>query len=125
MLIPALATTISMFSLAQLVDLLPSSGWNVLFAAGMLAPFVGLLISLATRSVTAWKRVAVVVFYVLSLPLGGIVFLAQTENPAAVCPFIILMPVGVILGFALLVRRAGADEQIGFEVLPKRDGEGK
>ena len=71
-----LAIALSTSPLAQLVDLLPNRAWNALNAAGMLAPLVGLLISLATRSMTSWKRKAVVIFYGVSLPLAGLVLLA-------------------------------------------------
>jgi hypothetical protein len=106
--------------LAQLVDALPTWGWYALFAGGMLAPFVGLMIALATKTITSRKRTAVLTFYALSFPLGGMV-LEGTQSPAAVCPFIILMPVGIILGLAVLVRRDPAQEPRGFEVQPKRD----
>src|SRR5687767_673861 len=95
---------LSMFPLAQLVDVLPNWGWGVLFAGGMLGPLVGLMRS---RTITTWKLLAVAVFYLLSLPLAGLVFLAQTENAAGVCSFILLMPVGMILGLVVLISRGG------------------
>src|SRR4051794_30220944 len=104
-----MAIALSTFPLAQLVDALETWQWNALFVGGMLAPLVGLIISLLTKSMTTWKRTAVVIFYVLSLPLAGLVFLAHTENPAGVCSLIILMPIGMILGLAVLAPRARVD----------------
>jgi hypothetical protein len=121
--IPPMAIALSTFALAQLVDLLPSWAWNALYAGGMFAPVVGLLISLAMRSVTSWKRKAVMTFYILSLPLVGLGLLAQTENPVAGCSMTLSIPIGMILGLAVLVPRASVRERHGFEVQPKRDGE--
>lgn len=109
------------FPLAQLVDLLPSWAWYALFAAGMLAPLAGLVISLSARTMTPWKRSATSIFYLFALPLAGWVLFDRTENPLGVCSFIILMPVGMILGLALLLPTAPAHDPRGFEVLPKRD----
>jgi hypothetical protein len=106
--------------LAQLVDLLPSWGWNALLAGGLLAPLVGLLVSLAAKTSARWKRTAVGMFYLVSLPLAGLVFLARTEAPRFLCSFLILLPVGIVLGLAVLVAPRGrVEEQRGFEVQPK------
>lgn len=113
----------SLFPLAQLVDLLPQSGWNALLAAGMLAPIVGLLISFAINNSSRWKRTAVGIFYLISLPLAGVMFLAQTENPMAVCSFLLLLPVGMLLGVAVLTVPLRRAEPRGFEIRPKGDGE--
>jgi hypothetical protein len=99
-----------------LVDLLPNWGWNALFATGMLAPLVGVLISLATRTAVSWKWTAVLAFYAFSLPLAALVVTGRTNNPAYVCSFIVMMPVGMVLGLVVLVPASRATEQRGFEV---------
>ena len=104
------------YPLGQLVDLLPMWGWNVLMAGGLLAPLVGLLISLAAKSLTRWKRFAVAVFYAFSLPLAGLVVLGHAEDAVSVCSFLLLMPVGMGLGLAVLAPRGCPSEQRGFEV---------
>jgi hypothetical protein len=106
------------FPLAQLVDLLPQWGWNALLAGGMLAPIVGLIISFAAKTSARWKRTAVGVFYLISLPLAGLMFLTQTENPMTVCSFLFLLPVGMILGLVVLAPRAHISEPRGFQVQP-------
>jgi hypothetical protein len=105
------------YPLAQLVDLLPNWAWYALFAGGMLAPLVGLMASLGMRTLASWKRTAVGTFYVVSLPLAGWVFLGGTENPAGVCSFILLMPVGMIVGLVVLPGRRPEAGRPGFEVV--------
>jgi hypothetical protein len=104
------------YPLAQLEDLLPTWCWNLLFAAGLLAPLLGLMSSLVTKTMVLWKRIAVVVFYAVSLPLAVLVFLAQTNAAVHVCSFIILMPVGMLLGLAVLAPGTHVTEERGFEV---------
>jgi|SRR5688572_10525111 hypothetical protein len=104
------------YPLAQFEDLLPTWCWNLLFAAGLLAPLLGLMSSLMTKTMVLWKRIAVVVFYAVSLPLAALVFLAQTNAAVHVCSFIILMPVGLLLGLAVLDPGTQVTERRGFEV---------
>jgi hypothetical protein len=89
--------------LAQLVDALPALNWRLVSAVGLLSPVVGLALSTAIygfNSRRAWWTAA---FYALSLPLAGVVMLTQTENPLAVCSFLLLLPIGVLLSLFLLV----------------------
>lgn len=96
-----------------------------MFAAGMLAPLVGLMISLAARTAAPWKWTAVLAFYAPSLPLAALVLTGRTGNPVYVCSFIVMMPVGMILGLILLVPAGRAAARRGFEVRPgRREGEG-
>ena len=107
--------------LAQLVDLLPNWGWSALLAGGMLAPIVALLISVAARTTSRWKRRAVGVFYLVSLPLAWLTVSFRTDttdNPQVVCSFLLLLPVGIILGIVVLLPRNHAREARGFEVQP-------
>ena len=106
--------------LAQLVDLLPRWSWNAIFALGMLAPFAGYLICLAMRRLVPWKSAAVILFYAFSVPLGLRVVRAGAENTLMVAAFLLLKPVGIILGIALTARTAQSDQRRGFEVGPKR-----
>jgi hypothetical protein len=108
--------------LAQLVDALPSWEWYALLVGGMLAPVVGLLIAHAGKTATQWKRTAVGLFYLISLPLLGLVVTTQTENPWLVCSFLLLLPVGIILGLVVLAphrRLVEPREPRGLEVQPK------
>jgi hypothetical protein len=107
--------------LAQLVDLLPRWGWNALYECGMLAPIVGLVISWAVKSCSRWKRSAVGVFYVISAPLAGLMFLDRTENPVWVCSFLLMLPVGMMLGLVVLAPGNRLVERRGFEVQRKSD----
>jgi hypothetical protein len=109
--------------LAQLVDVLPRWGWDALLAAGMLAPLVGLIISIALGYPARWKKTAVGLFYVISLPMFGLLLWSQTESPPLVCFFLLLLPGGALLGlFVLLPTRHGADGR-GFEVQSDRNRE--
>jgi hypothetical protein len=72
------------------------------------------------KTLTQWKRIAVAVFYAFSLPLAGLVFLARTQNALSVCSFIILMPVGMVLGLVVLAPRDRVSQQRGFEIQPRQ-----
>lgn len=89
--------------LAQLVDVLPRAGWWVLIVGGLLAPALGLMISSSLRGFDDRRGAWVGGFYLIALPLAGMVFLTGTENPLAVCSFLLLLPIGGLLGVILLV----------------------
>src|SRR4051812_26418477 len=111
--------------LAQLVDALPGWAWNALLIAGMSAPLVGLLIAAAAKSTTPAKRTTVSVFYLLAGPLAFLLFCPpRSENLLIACPFLILQPVGIILGLIVVVPTLPPPPpergpvQRGFEVEP-------
>jgi hypothetical protein len=108
--IPA-ATGISMeLPIAQLDDIgIPGWVWIVFITAGFLAPSIGLLVSVRFYGMRRRGATCVGIFYMIALPLGGFVFLWQVDNPLTACLILLLVPVGIALGVAVLI----PFEQIG------------
>jgi hypothetical protein len=95
--------------LAQVADILSERGWMVVLVAGLSMPLIGFAASSILGGVHRLKGKVVTVFYAVMLPLGFLNFSGQSESAAIACPFLILLPVGVLLGMLLLVphRQAG------------------
>ena len=87
--------------LAQLVDALPDLNWTLVAAIGPLAPLAGLLLSVALYGFRRRRSLCVSAFYAAALPLALLVIVGQTENPLVVCSFLILLPVGILLGIGV------------------------
>jgi uncharacterized membrane protein YqgA involved in biofilm formation len=104
--------------LAQLVDLIPSWAWDFLLFGGMAAPVIGPILKLVIHRVFP-KRTHVIltaIFYATSLPICVLV-LNGTENPKIVCSFLLLMPVGLIIGFFAILSPKHPKIYQGFPVI--------
>ena len=61
--------------------------------------------------------ILVAVFYAIALPLAIPVF-AGSGNAGVMCTFIVLMPIGFVLGVSALIGRRQPIQPHGFPVLP-------
>jgi hypothetical protein len=106
------------YPVAQLVDILPTWGWYAVLAGGLLAPVVGLLISLTVGTFSRTKGGAVATFYAISLWVGAMVVLAPRADGPQALSFYILLPVGLALGLWVLAPRRHIEGPRGFLVEP-------
>jgi len=71
-----------------------------------------------------WKWRAVAIFYLFFSPLAWITSSTQLHDPLPPCLFLVLQPVGMILGLVMLVPHERVQERRGFEVKTKTRGGG-
>lgn len=91
-------------TLAQLMDIMSDSAWNVVIFGGLAAPAVGTILSrLVWRRPITWRWSLLFVFYLFALPMALFVF-GPGVNVSEIfaCSYLALMPVGFILGIIML-----------------------
>lgn len=88
---------------AQLADALSEEAWYVIIAIGLLAPAVGLLISVLVIGPRKRRIACVGIFYVFVLPLAALVIIAGAGNLLGACTFLIMLPIGLIVGVLVVV----------------------
>jgi hypothetical protein len=88
--------------LAQISDVLPHLNWLVVIPICLLCPVVTWLLSIAFYGFRQWRVFVIGVFYIVTLPLTLNFFVWQAQDPWPACAFYPLLPVGVLLGIAML-----------------------
>jgi hypothetical protein len=101
--------------IAQIVDFFSQHTWNMILSTGLAAPGVGLVISMLLYGFRRLRLIWVAAFYATELSLYGICWLTGTESPYLACPFLLLLPGGMFLGFVMLVPSPGQIWEMGMK----------
>jgi hypothetical protein len=84
--------------LGQLSDLMSNEAWTVVYAIGLASPLIGQIVAWCRFGDAANRRLWFVGgFYAMALSFGSLAY-SGTEQPVIVCTFLILLPVGFVLG---------------------------
>ena len=70
---------------------------------GLGLPLVGFVLSSRFNRRSEWKVRAVSGCYLATIPLVVLVFVARSELQAAICGYFAMIPIGVVVGVAMLL----------------------